>query len=51
MSKKRLTIKHRPWGWVVEWYDGKGAYFEVDELKVYQIPFALVRLWWEVHRG
>ena len=51
MSKRRLVIVLNPWGWDVEWYDGEGTYVIVDELRAYQIPFALVRLWWEVRRG
>lgn len=48
---KHLLIEKNPHGWNVEWYDGKGTYTSADGLKAYQIPFALVWVWWEVRRG
>lgn len=50
MTVNNYTISKHPWGWDIEWYDGKGTYIGVDELRWWQILPAFIGLWREVRR-
>lgn len=50
-KKRGFSFFRAPWGWDIEWYDGKGTYLVSEEHKWWWLPIAFVLLWWEARRG
>lgn len=50
-SRKRgFSVNRAPWGYTVEWYDGKGTYVSAEPQSWWRLPLVLFAMWWEVRK-